>query len=303
MSAIEVTKLHTFLGHKDSIYTLEPLDGQRVFFSAAGDGMVVKWDFDQPNQGQLVAQMRNSVYALHSIPEKDLLIIGHNFQGIHIIDLKENKEQGSLALDNSAIFDIKRAGDHLLAATGSGAVYVIDIDELKVVHMLEHSDKSARCLQIDAERKEFAVGYSDHSIRVFDLMSFRLKHRLAGHTNSVFTIAYHPQHHLLVSAGRDAHIMIWDLLKEYAPAKSIPAHMYAINHIEFSPNGQHFVTCSMDKSIKVWDAHEFKLLKVIDKARHAGHGTSVNKLYWSRYNQLLVSCSDDRTISVWDLKY
>jgi len=89
----------------------------------------------------------------------------------------------------------------------------------------------------------------------------------------------------------------------YELKESIVAHMYAINHLDFSPDGKYFVTCSMDKSIKVWDADSFQLLKVIDKSRHAGHGTSVNKLYWSNFNNLLVSASDDRTISVWQLKF
>jgi WD40 repeat protein len=57
----------------------------------------------------------------------------------------------------------------------------------------------------------------------------------------------------------------------------------------------------MDKSIKVWNSNEFKLLKVIDKARHAGHGTSVNKLVWTSFNNQLVSASDDRTLSIWQI--
>ena len=87
----------------------------------------------------------------------------------------------------------------------------------------------------------------------------------------------------------------------YAQQTEIVAHMYAINHIDFSPDGKHFVTCSMDKSIKVWDAEEFQLLKVIDKSRHAGHGTSVNKLLWTNFSDQLVSASDDRTISIWNI--
>jgi WD repeat-containing protein 61 len=58
----------------------------------------------------------------------------------------------------------------------------------------------------------------------------------------------------------------------------------------------------MDKSIKIWDANTLQLLKVIDKARHAGHGTSVNKLWWSGHRQQLVSASDDRSISVWEIE-
>jgi WD40 repeat protein len=91
--------------------------------------------------------------------------------------------------------------------------------------------------------------------------------------------------------------------QEYAEHVSIVAHLYAINHLSFSPNGKYFATCSMDKSIKIWETNTFKLLKVIDKARHAGHGTSVNKLFWSGYRNQLISGSDDRTISIWNLNF
>ena len=86
-------------------------------------------------------------------------------------------------------------------------------------------------------------------------------------------------------------------------ADEVVAHLYAINHIAFSPDGLHFVTGSMDKSIKVWNTKEMKLIKVIDKARHAGHGTSVNKLLWTSFDNQLISASDDRTLSVWKLEF
>ena len=301
MPGIQVSKLHTFRGHKDAVYTIEPLEGDTMFFSGAGDGMVVKWDLTEPDQGKLVANVQNSVYALQSIPEQQMLIVGENFEGIHVIDLVASKELGSLALTKSAIFDIAHINGKLMVATGSGKVLRVDLAGLVVDKELEFSQKSARCIAINSQGNEFAVGYSDHSIRIFDLPTLELKYELTGHTNSVFTVAYHPVLPLLVSAGRDAHIKTWDHQQNYQERHSIPAHMYAINHIDFSPNGHHFVTCSMDKSIKVWDALEFKLLKVIDKVRYAGHGTSVNKLYWSQHEQL-ASCSDDRTITIWDLK-
>jgi WD40 repeat protein len=59
----------------------------------------------------------------------------------------------------------------------------------------------------------------------------------------------------------------------------------------------------MDKSIKVWDTAQLKLLKVIDRARHTGHGTSVNKLLWMPFHNYLASASDDRSISIWDIEF
>ena len=90
-------------------------------------------------------------------------------------------------------------------------------------------------------------------------------------------------------------------MSNYEAVMDITAHMYAINHISFSPDGKLFATCSMDKSIKLWDASTLRLKKIIDNARHAGHATSVNKLLWTAYENQLISCSDDRMISVWEV--
>jgi WD40 repeat protein len=145
------------------------------------------------------------------------------------------------------------------------------------------------------------VGYSDHYIRIFDIDTLSMKQEWPAHGNSVFTLRYSPDGNFLFSGSRDARLKVWDVQAGYLQTAEIVAHMYAINHIEFSRDGKHFVTCSMDKSIKVWDLEELKLLKVIDKARHAGHGTSVNKLLWN--HDLLLSASDDRSISAWDIEF
>ncbi len=163
------------------------------------------------------------------------------------------------------------------------------------------SAKSARTLAINLAQGELAVGYSDCAIRIFELETFNLKQEWTGHQNSVFALAYSPDCKTLLSGSRDARLKAWNVGDNYRPAGEVVAHLYAINHIAFSPDGKHFVTCSLDKSIKVWRAGEMKLLKVIDKARHAGHGTSVNKLLWTSFDNQLVSASDDRTISIWDI--
>ena len=302
MSPITISKLHTLTGHTDCLYSLSTSAQTHRFFSAGGDGMVAEWDLSDPEKGQLVASLPASVYALLHLADQNYLVVGQNFEGIHIIDLADKKEVGSLKLTDAAIFDIKYSQGKLFVASGDGHLTVVDLRQMSVVFQEQASLKSARCIAINEARNEWAVGFSDHSIKIFSLSDYQMQTNIKAHTNSVFTLAYAPDGSVLLSAGRDAHLKIWDPEKDYQLKESIVAHMYAINHLEFSPNGHHFVTCSMDKSIKVWDFATLKLLKVIDKARHAGHATSVNKLLWSSYQDLLVSCSDDRTISVWDLK-
>jgi WD40 repeat protein len=301
MPGIQITKLQTLTGHNDCIYTLQSSGDPAVLFSAAGDGMVVKWDLNHPEEGELIAKLPNSIYALHHLREQNLLVVGHNYEGIHLVDWKNKKETGSLKLTSSAIFDIQSFGNEILVASGDGTVTVVDAESLSIKKELKYGERNARTIAINPVTGEMAVGYSDHYIRVFSLHDFSLKHEWQAHVNSVFTLVYSPDYKLLLSGSRDARLKVWHADENYSLHTEIAAHLYAINHLAFSPDGKHFVTCSMDKSVKVWQTDNMTLLKVIDKARLAGHATSVNKLLWTSFNNQVISASDDRTISTWDV--
>ena len=301
MSGVNVQKLHTLTGHRDCVYALQGSGSRAVFFSGAGDGMVVKWDLHHPEEGERLAQLPNSIYALHYWPAGSLLIAGHNYEGIHVLDWQNRKEVASLKLTSSAIFDIQSFEKDWLIASGDGSILVVDAAKIAIRKRLMHSEKNARAIAINPVQGEMAVGYSDSYIRIFDLANYALKLEWQAHSNSVFALAYTPDYKFLLSGSRDARLKAWQTEEAYGLYQEIAAHLYAINHIAFSPDGKHFVTCSMDKSVKVWRTADLTLMKVIDKARHAGHGTSVNKLLWSSFNDQLVSASDDRTLSIWDV--
>jgi WD40 repeat protein len=297
---VTVNKYHTYTGHKDCIYALEAIDEKR-FVTAGGDGMVVLWSLDELEKGVMIAKVPNSVYALHFLKEEGILVVGQNSEGIHFIDIQNRKETGSLKLTSSSIFDIKSNGNYLLIATGDGEIIAINKKNLKVEQRTYQSSERARTI-LFVNETEVLIGYSDYKIRFFTVPGLDLKNEFKAHDNSVFCVRMHPLGDYILSTSRDAHLKIWNK-KDLSLHEDIVAHMYAINDLSFSPDGLHFVTCSMDKSIKVWDSRTFRLKKVIDRARHAGHGTSVNKVRWMNYHNYVVSVSDDRTISVWDVKF
>jgi WD40 repeat protein len=296
---MQVEKIDTFSGHRDCVYTLEGASESNQFFSAGGDGLVVRWDLSKPDAGELFAQIPASIYALCFDKIRNQLWVGQNFDGIHLIDVETQQEIKSIKITASSIFDIKIHENNAFIGLSDGTIVVMDVENFVVKKHIKASDKSVRNIAINSFSSEFAVAYSDFSVKVFDLQDFSLKLVVNQHINSVFTVCYSPDYQYLITAGRDAHLKILDVNSNYNLHQDIAAHLFAINDIKFSPDGKYFATCSMDKSIKIWDAEQFKLLKVIDKARHAGHGTSINKLWWSEYDNLLVSASDDKRISVW----
>jgi WD repeat-containing protein 61 len=302
MAKIEVNKLQTLTGHNDCIYALTEGSDPRFFYTGSGDGMVVEWDLDLPKDGKLIAKLANSVYTLQVDHVRNWLFIGHNFEGIHVIDLNDNKEIWSLKLTDQAIFDIKVVGNEAYIGAADGVLTVVDIELRAIKKHIKLSSKSIRVMAVAIGKKHLAIGLSDHSIKILDLANdFQPIANLVGHTNSVFALSYSPDEMLLASGSRDVNLKFWNST-DFTLVESIVAHLYAINYLSFNEDGNMLVTCSMDKSMKIWETAERKLLKVIDKARNAGHGTSINKVVWSTYNGNIISVSDDRTISIWQIQ-
>lgn len=293
-----VQKLNTFTGHRDGVYALESANNDD-FFSAAADGWIVRWNLQNTQSGDLIAKVPASVYSLCYLPENQILAVAQNYEGIHLIDIAQQHETHTAQLTKSAIFDLKHTQNKLFVACGDGKIIVLNATNLSIEATLQYAQKSARCLALHPTNNEIAIGFSDNFIRVIDLNTLQLKYAWEAHQNSVFSLAYSPDGNYLFSGSRDAHLKIWKTNENYALREKIVAHLFTINHIVFSPDGNYFATCSKDKTIKLWDLSALKLLKVIDRARHAGHASSVNKLLW---NKQLISASDDRTISVWEIQ-
>ena len=298
------TRVGTLAGHRDAVYALAGGPGSDQVFSGSADGMVVAWNSADPAaDGELLAQVENSVYALRALPARGLLVLGHNFQGVQVLDLQTKTLAFATALPPVAIFDLAYAESRqrLYCALGDGTLAVLRSSDFKLEHLLRLSQKSLRCLALHEGRAELAVGSSDWQTYILDLDSLAVKTTLTEATNSVFTLAYSPQGDYLLAAGRDAHLRRYHATEGYSLADTVVAHMYAINHLAFSADGQFLASCSLDKSIKLWDPASLALLRVLDRARAAGHGTSVNKLVWPGARQRLVSCSDDRRLAVWQV--
>jgi WD40 repeat protein len=295
----EVEKIESFTGHRDCVYNVIGGLKEGQFYSVSGDGLLVEWNTAISDIGIPVAKMNNSIYALHQ--NRSLLWIGENFEGLRLIDATQKKQLHSIAFNKTYIFDIKSYQDQLFVAGGDGVISIIDTEKIAFKTHIKASSASVRAIAINPVEREFAAGYSDNIIRIFDLQTFQLKQQINAHSNSVFTLGYSPDFKELISGSRDARLKVWDVENGYTLSHEIAAHMFTINHMAFSPSGKLLATCSMDKSIKLWDASSYKLLKVIDRSRHAGHATSVNRIHWLSEDRL-ISASDDRSISLWSIK-
>lgn len=302
MVKLNVSKIAHFSGHKDAVFALGTSTQANTFYSGGADGYIVEWDIESKQNGKLLIQVPRPVYCLHAMNKEQILLCGTAEGNMHIVDLTARKEIRNIEAHVSGIYDIKQTANHLITAGGDGKILIWDKENFNLIKVLHYASKSARVIAIHPNERKIAVGYSDCFIRFFDTNNFELLNEIKAHDNSVFGLTFSRNGKELLSGGRDAILKLWHEDFNLSSKESIPAHLLHINAIQSSPNGNFFATVSMDKTIKIWDALNVSLLKVIDKARNDGHLSSVNKILWHNSRQF-ITCSDDKTVMMWELDF
>ncbi len=300
--SIYIRKKCHITGHKAAIYALDKANEANTIYSGGGDGLVVKWDLDRPETGQVVAQVKSNIFSLKYIPTLHRLAIGNMFGGVHWIDLHTSKNIKNVQVHEKGVFDIQWINGHIYTAGGQGKLTKWSAEDCRPLETIQLSNKSLRRFHYSSIHNEIAIGSSDYSIYILNADDLSIKKVIKNaHNNSVFTVQYSPDGQFLMSGGRDAFLRVWDLSNNYELISEQPAHWFTINQIVFSPDQTIFATASRDKSIKIWDAQTFKILKVIERVRSLAHTHSINSLFWQNENEWLISCSDDRSIMGWDI--
>lgn len=273
------------------MYTLCHGCKEDVFYSSGADGMVVCWSLEKED-GELMIRFPYPIYSLERL--NHLLFCGGNNGNLTIFNLDTKKIEKQLQIQDSAIFDILFWNKKLLLANGNGVLTILnsayDIEKNILV-----STKSLRKLVANFE-SIYLTG-SESKIWRFNKNFEEIK-SIQADNQSIFALEYSPSKNLLLSGGRDATIKIWSDLKLI---ETINAHWYHVNCIAFNQSEQYFATCSLDKSIKIWQSKNTELVKVINNEKFDAHKSSVNKILWIGINRF-ISCSDDRMIMCFEIQ-
>lgn len=279
-----------FRGHGAPVYAVAADD--EWIYSAAGDHYVVRWNPNTGLQDTFTIRLDKAAYALHCVANN--LFIGAS--------------NGTLIAVNPAtkklLWEINRFGHPIFAITSTiHQQLVVSDSESNLTVYAFSGDKivsfnlgAGKIRALHANENRLFVGAEDGTIREFDLSTFNELSCAKVHQAAVNKI-YLLDNHELLSVGRDGYLIKTDLLTG-KQLVALPAHYQSIYGLE--KIGNQLITCSMDKSLKIWDLDAMKVIQKIE-AKNGGHKRSVNAI--GVYNdKQFVSVGDDKDVILWEFK-
>ena len=102
-------------------------------------------------------------------------------------------------------------------------------------------------------------GSRDRTLRIWDLETQRLvREPLTGHTGSVLCLQFdnRPNEDIIISGSSDTDVIIWRFSTGEMLKKITQAHRESVLNLKFDE--RFLVTCSKDKTIKIWSRHELQ---------------------------------------------
>jgi WD40 repeat protein len=151
------------------------------------------------------------------------------------------------------------------------------------------------------------VGGGDASVAyVWEAATGKLKTKLEGHTDWIWSLAFSPDGKQLASGSSDGSVILWDvanLKKQLSfsaspppPANTPPPKTVNTPFaLTFSPDGKQIALGGNDMQIHIVNPADGKIVRSTP-----GHTSSITGLAFHPDGKLLVSGSKDRTVRLWD---
>ena len=102
-------------------------------------------------------------------------------------------------------------------------------------------------------------GSRDRTVRIWNLNSGRLAQRpLKGHIGSVLCLQFdsRPEENIIISGSSDTHVILWRFSTGKIIRKIPNAHKESVLNLRF--DHRFLITCSKDKTIKIWNRRELR---------------------------------------------
>ena len=159
-----------------------------------------------------------------------------------------------------------------------------------------HLGAVTNIVAVDKENMVLSSG-RDRSIKMTNYSNDSVAFILQNLPGNVTNMDYSAQKGSLVAGMEDGSVIIWTNIKTRFPTRvlTFKAHDEYISDVVFTPDEKKILTCSWDKTAKLWDL-KGNLLKVF-----RGHKDGLRAIAISEDQKTVITGGEDKTMKLWSL--
>lgn len=270
--------------------SLDVVDG-KTLIGGSYDGKVLSWSPDGICTPVTGGQGTSAVLGVHSTKDGALVVSMDD----SVRKISDGKFQGGAVSTSS-----QPKGS---AASLSGTVVIagaqgIDLIEgtSKIHHPTTFTPSSA-AISLDASL--VAIGAEDGHVHLYTLSSAKLSEvtTFTNNRSSVTALAFDPQTSLLAAGESSGKILVYDLASKTLKISHWVFHSARINDLQFSPDGSHAVSGSLDTHVYIWSVKKPMRNVAIKNA----HANGVQAVVWLG-DEEVASAGADGAVRRWAVK-
>ena len=263
-------------GHAGPIYDASIDSINNRVFSLSADKIISSWDLASGNNLPLNIKLVHSGYALCHTSDQQIWyasLLGN----IHVIDLNQRAEIKNFAYHKSPVFRIIEIPESniIASADANGYLGLWDKKDLKNLAFVPLGSEKIREINYNPHLKSLCLGnYSGELLDVdFETLNTRKIAINNPEASPIHSTSYLESKKIWLLGLKNGHLA--SSTENIKKGLHLPVHNFGIYGLLALDNEGILVSCSRDKTIKVWNLHDFTLIHELC-FKEGGHNRSIN---------------------------
>jgi len=261
------------------------------------DNYIYLWDIKKSKVIHTLKEHSNSVNSLNFSENGKFLVSSDSEGKICLWDINQGfclsrvYEKHTDSVKSVNFFSDSR---FFVSGSGDKMIYIWDVEKSEPIHFSEEHSDEIKSVDV-INNGSIAIVSSNKSIRVWDVNNNTSSHVLKGRESIISALDISPDGKYY--AFSDSNEFRLCGLTNCNDIKSFLYHSDYISSISFSPDGKYIATASYDKTIRLFDINDEKVIYIFK-----GHKDFVKSVAFSTDSQFIISGGWDHSVRLWSVK-